>query len=317
MESSPTRGLVESGLLVALAVILFLASHFLPVAGVAIALVCPAPLVVLGLRHSLGRALLGAAVATVIVTIMTGILGGLFFGLGFGATGIALGYFARRSDGAVEILLYTLLVSLGAKLFLMVLATKMTGINPFSVDSEEVRRMTDAALTMFGNTSPETLGVIRGQMEGVLQMLPLLFPALLVMASGVDTFLSYAVSGVVLRRLRRETLPPLPPFEAWSFPKSLFWALLVSAVFTFLGSSSGTASVALKIGVNLRILVSMLFFLQGSAVAMAFLRSKGVGGWRWILFGLLLLIPFLSQIALILGIIDMWFDIRSRIGIGR
>ncbi|HPQ37218.1 MAG TPA: DUF2232 domain-containing protein [Synergistaceae bacterium] len=315
MESNTTRGLVESGLLVALAVILFLASHFLPVAGVAVAFVCPVPLVVLGLRHSLGRALLGAGVAMVIVTTMVGVLGGLFFGLGFGATGIALGYFARRSHAAVEILLYALLVSLGAKLLLMVLATKMTGINPFSVDPEEVRRMTDAALSMFGSASPETLQVIRGQMEGVLQALPILFPALLVMASGVDTFLSYAVSGAVLRRLGRETLPPLPRFEAWRFPKSLFWALLVSAVLTlFGGSPSGALSVPLKIGVNLRILVSMLFFLQGSAVVLAFLQAKKIGAWRWGVFVLFLLVPLLSQLALILGIIDMWFDIRSRIG---
>jgi len=314
MESNSTRGLVESGLLVALAVVLFLASHFLPVAGVAVALVCPAPLVVLGLRHSLGRALLGAGVAMVIVTTMVGVLGGLFFGLGFGATGIALGYFARRYDTAVEILLYALLVSLGAKLLLMVLATKMTGINPFSVDPEEMRRMTDATLAMFGQASPETLEIIRSQMEGMLQMLPLLFPALLVMASGVDAFLSYAVSGAVLRRLGRETLPPLPSFETWRFPKSLFWALLVSAVLLLLGSSSGTGAISFRVGVNLRILVSMLFFLQGSAVVLAFLKSKKIGAWRWGVFVLLLMVPILSQLALVLGIIDMWFDIRSRIG---
>ncbi|HOO64337.1 MAG TPA: DUF2232 domain-containing protein, partial [Synergistaceae bacterium] len=113
----------------------------------------------------------------------------------------------------------------------------------------------------------------------------------------------------------RETLPPLPRFEAWRFPKSLFWALLVSAVLTlFGGSPSGALSVPLKIGVNLRILVSMLFFLQGSAVVLAFLQAKKIGAWRWGVFVLFLLVPLLSQLALILGIIDMWFDIRSRIG---
>jgi len=148
----------------------------------------------------------------------------------------------------------------------------------------------------------------------MLQMLPLLFPALLVMASGVDAFLSYAVSGAVLRRLGRETLPPLPSFETWRFPKSLFWALLVSAVLLFLGSSSGTGAISFRVGVNLRILVSMLFFLQGSAVVLAFLKSKKIGAWRWGVFVLLLMVPILSQLALVLGIIDMWFDIRSRIG---
>nr|HPJ47692.1 DUF2232 domain-containing protein [Synergistales bacterium] len=70
-----TRALVESSLLVALSAMLFLAGHFLPIVGMAFSLVCPAPLVVLGLRHSLGRAVLGVAVATVITAAFTGAVG--------------------------------------------------------------------------------------------------------------------------------------------------------------------------------------------------------------------------------------------------
>ncbi len=310
MERGSTRGLVESGLLVALGIVLFLASHFLPVAGVAVALICPVPLVVLGLRHTLKRALLGAVVAAVVVTIILGPLGGLFFALGFAATGVALGFFARRRNDAVEILLCTLLLSLGAKLVLMILATKLTGINPFSINPEELRRMSESVFSIMGQVSPETIQVMQGQMESVFRLIPLLFPGLLVIASAVDSLLTYLISAAVLRRLRRETLPALLPFEEWRFPKSLFWTFLF-AVLLILWGTSQEAGLALKIGLNLRILVSMLFFLQGGAVILHFLRPF-LGKGRWVVFGIFLLFPLLSQITLVLGLTDIWFDFRSR-----
>jgi uncharacterized protein YybS (DUF2232 family) len=45
-----TRTMVETSLLVALSVVLFLASHFLPVIGIIISFFCPVPLVILGLK---------------------------------------------------------------------------------------------------------------------------------------------------------------------------------------------------------------------------------------------------------------------------
>jgi hypothetical protein len=114
----------------------------------AFALVCPAPLVVLGLRHSLGRAVLGVFVASFLVSALTGVTGGLFFLLGFGMLGVGLGFFARRLNSSVEILLYGVLVSLAGKLLLMVLIAKITGINPLGLDSGDINAVTDNVLAI-------------------------------------------------------------------------------------------------------------------------------------------------------------------------
>lgn len=63
---------MESSLLVGLAVVLFLAAQFLPVVGIVFSFLCPAPLVVMGLRHDIKKALLGVAVATGLITIFMG-----------------------------------------------------------------------------------------------------------------------------------------------------------------------------------------------------------------------------------------------------
>jgi len=263
-----TRALVESSLLVALSAVLFLAGHFLPLVGMAFSLVCPAPLVVLGLRHSLGRAVLGVVAATVISAALTGVVGALFFCFGFGFLGIALGALGRRFDRAVDIILYGILVSLGSKLLLMVIAIKLTGINPFGLEEAEILPMIERISSVYSGLgmSKESLSLAQEQMRTTLSLIPLIFPALLVMAATVDCFLSYVVSAAVLKRLGREVLPRLPEFSRWRFPKSIFWALVASLALQLAGTYHPPAAFLQKTALNLRLLVTTLFFLQGLAV---------------------------------------------------
>ncbi|MDT8284667.1 MAG: YybS family protein [Thermovirgaceae bacterium] len=311
-----TRELVESSLLVALAAALFLAGHFLPLVGMAFSLVCPAPLVVLGLRHSLGRSVLGVAVATFIIAAFTGVIGALFFCFGFGFLGIALGAFGRRFDKAVDILLYGVLVSLGSKLLLMAITVKITGINPFALDESQILPMMDKIGSIYSSMGMPEAAVSSAteQMRAALGLIPLIFPALLVMAATVDCFLSYIVSGVVLKRLGKQKLPAVPGFSYWRFPKSLFWALLASIALHLAGSYYPGLAVLQRAGLNLRLLVTVLFFIQGLAVTWNFMQARGLGRIvRVLVTGLVFLVPFIAQIVLLLGIIDMWFDLRSRI----
>ena len=315
-----TRELVESSLLVALAAALFLAGHFLPLVGMVFSLVCPAPLVVLGLRHSLGRSVLGVAVATFIIAAFTGVIGALFFCFGFGFLGIALGVFGRRFDRSVDILLYGVLVSLASKLLLMTIAVKITGINPFSLDEAQLLPMMEKIGSIYSNMGmPEAaVSAAEEQMRAALALIPLIFPALLVMASTVDCFLSYIVSGAVLKRLGKEELPEVPEFMEWRFPKSLFLALLASIVLHLLGSHYPALAVMQRAGLNLRLLVTVLFFIQGLEVAWNVMEARGFGRLvRFLVTGIVFLVSFIAQIVLILGIIDMWFDLRSRVRGGR
>ncbi len=310
-----TRALVESSLLVALAVALFLAGHLLPLVGMVFSLVCPAPLVVLGLRQSLGRAVLGVVAATIIIAAFTGVVGALFFCLGFGFLGIALGALGRRYPKAVDIILYGVLVSLGSKLLLMAVAIKLTGINPFGLEESQIMPMVERFASVYSSMgmSEESITSAMEQMRASLGLIPVIFPALLVMAATVDCFLSYIVSAVVLKRLGRETLPRLPDFCHWRFPKSVFWALLVSIGLHAAGNYFQGLSFLEKAGLNLRLLITVLFFFQGLAVAWYLMQTRGFG--RVARFGvtaLIFFVSFLAQIILILGIIDMWFDLRSR-----
>ncbi len=313
-----TKALVESSLLVALAVVLFMASNTIPIVGIAFTFLCPAPLVVLGLRHSLKRAALGSIVATLIISIFLGVVGGMFFLFGFAILGVGLGALGRRRDNAVEIVLYGILVSLASMLVLMVIVSRLTGVNPFSLETGEFEAVLDRVMSVYSKTGlipPESLAPMRQQFEATFRIIPQVFPALLSIAAAIDCLSSYIVSRLILVRLGRGVLPPLPPFGEWRFPRNIFWALLASALLPFLGGTGSLAPILSRVGINLRLLVSLLFMIQGMSVAWAFLGRTRVSGKaaRGLIIFVAVLVPILSYFLIIVGLVDIWWDLRTRL----
>lgn len=319
---SSTRSLVESALLAGLAVVLFMAAHFLPVVGAAFSLLAPAPLVILGLRHDLKKASLGLGVSTLLVAALPGPVSSLFFLLGFGVLGVGLGLLAKKIDKGVEILLYGILLSLGSKLLLMAVVARLTGINPFQLDGAEMQSMVDKVFQFYESTgmSKDSLAAVRLQFAESIRLLPVIFPAILTVAAALDCYLSYVVGSFVLKRIGNEPLPPLPPFSRWRFPKSVFGAFVVSILLSLIGSREGSMDFALKAGVNLRLLVNFLFLFQGLSLIWFFLTERIAGSFgrllRTVVIILTVLVPILSTLAVMGGIGDMWLDFRGRLGRG-
>lgn len=290
-------------------VMLFLAARYLPVAGIALSLLCPAPLVILGLRHRPKMALVGLVVATVIVALLSGPASAISFCLGFGLLGVGLGILASRLDHAVDIILYGVVVSLVSKLALMVVLTKLTGVNPFDPDLDQIRTTMEKFFSMYGG---QDLSSIKGQVEQTVRAIPLMFPAMLTMASAVDCMLSYWVSRKVLARIGGIVLPSLPPFAQWRFPKSLLWAFAFSMVLLFFEGSLRDPLLS-RVGLNLRLLVSMMFMIQGLSLAWDYMEYRSMSRiFRVTLISIVVFIPILSQIAVVLGLTDVWANVRSR-----
>ncbi len=304
-----TKSLVESSLLTGMAVVLFLAARYLPVAGIVLSLLCPAPLVILGLRHRPKMSFVGLVVATAIVALLSGPASAISFCLGFGVLGVGLGILASRLDQAVDIMLYGVVVSLVSKLALMVVLTKMTGVNPFDPDVDQIRATMEKVFSMYGG---QDLSSVKEQVEQTIKAIPLMFPAMLTMASAVDCLLSYWVSRKVLARIGGIVLPSLPPFAQWRFPKSLLWAFAFSMVILLFEGSLRDPLLS-RVGLNLRLLISMMFMIQGLSLTWDYMEYRSLSRfWRITLAFLIVFIPILSQIAVVLGLTDVWANIRTR-----
>ncbi len=304
---------VETALLSAVAVILFLGAKFLPVLGIGFALVCPAPIVLIGIRHPLKIAVIGTVIASFIISAMSGILAGFSFFLGFGILGISMGRLISLKRKFHEILLLSILISLGGKLLLMVLYSFISGFNPFYISPKEASSMVNKVIEIYKSfgIDENKLTEIKKQLQTMVQFLPILFPSILATASAIDVYLSYNITRLVSKRIfGDDIMPPFPPFIRWRFHISVVWVFVISIAMIIV--SNNPQSFLYKTGVNLRALSSMLLMIQGISVIAWWLNKKGMPKITYIiLFVAVFIIPLLSQIATIIGITDSWFNFRK------
>ena len=108
------------------------------------------------------------------------------------------------------------------------------------------------------------------------------------------------------KRLKHEAFAPV--FTQWKLPEPLIWVIITAGVLAFLGK--GIFNVC---GENALLVLSSIYFLQGLAVvAFYFERLKVPAFIRWITYILLCIQWYGLILIVIIGVSDVWFDLRAR-----
>ncbi len=99
-----------------------------------------------------------------------------------------------------------------------------------------------------------------------------------------------------------------PAFIQWKLPYQLIWAMIASGGLAFLGK--GIYKIE---GDNALLLLGAMYFLQGIAITAFYFRRFRVPIFiRWITYILLSIQWYGLLIFVIIGLSDVWFDLRSR-----
>ncbi|MBQ5733043.1 MAG: DUF2232 domain-containing protein, partial [Selenomonadaceae bacterium] len=106
MRSFKVKSTTESGLLVAITVIMALMAVYLPIVGIAATLLWPLPIIVLIVRHGMQYGVLSVAAAAIIMTILISPMSAVHMVAAFGPPSLALGYGFYKGLSAARILLY-------------------------------------------------------------------------------------------------------------------------------------------------------------------------------------------------------------------
>ena len=225
MKPTNTKALVEGALLAAINIVLSIMALYMPILGSFATLVWPVPIVILGIRHGLRTSILATAVAGIIVAILSGPFQALSIVISFGLIGIAMGGAINKKLSPFKVLAVGGAASLISKVILIFLTMLMMGINPIT---EEINIMKESLL-MAGSLyekfgmDPQTVETTIDSFNRSLELLPILIPGIFIMASVMDTFLTYVVTKAVLARMGQK-LEDLTPFalEVSGFHRGIF-----------------------------------------------------------------------------------------------
>lgn len=312
MKKTDTKSLVEGALLAAINIVLSIMALYMPILGTFAALVWPVPIVILGIRHGLRISILSTVVAGIFVAILSGPLQAISVVLSFGLIGIAMGWAINKKLSPFKVLTIGGAASLISKVALVFITMLVIGINPIT---EEINLLKES-LAMAGSLNekmgmdPETVKSTMENFSRSLELLPILIPGIFIMASALDTFLTYMVTKAVLARMGHK-LEELTPFWLWRFPDYTVAFYLFGNLLVLL-ETYWPVGVLKAIGSNLALVFGFVFYIQGFSLIAFYMGKYDVARPLRVLITFLVFFnPLFLQILFFAGLFDILFNFRK------
>jgi uncharacterized protein YybS (DUF2232 family) len=285
----------------------FVGAQVSPLAFLLVGVLTPLPVLVAGRRAGAWAALLMALAAAVLIFCLHPALDTFWQNLGFLnllAMGVVLVSLQGRGVGAPQAIIWTVVALNVLALLLFLGQAFFMGLTPQELLAQKTAEIMATVAKILGDTGGASGALIPGVGSGDLQvLLERLLPGLMVANMGLVAWVN-----VVLARQLNGLLgwgESEPPLSHWVAPEWLIFPLL-GAGFLLLVPVSGVRFV----GLNLLLILAVLYFAQGLAVVATWFQRLGLPRvLRIVGYPLMFLNPVFFVI-ITLGLMDLWLDFR-------
>lgn len=286
---------------------LFAASFVIPPFGFFSGLLAPFPVMYFRLRHGRFVAFIILLAALTALTALFGINAGATYLLQCGVIALLLPELLLRDYGAARSIVWTTGVNAAILTAAAVIFTQMSGQNLHQSLSGEISTSISRALALYekSGVKGEELSAVKQSMDMAAALVIRIYPSLVTILLGI-------MVGLNLALIRRPAFQmgyrfPLGDFKELRLPEPLVW-VLIAAGFAMLAPSQLVTIPAL----NVLVVTTTLYFLQGLAVVMAIIARQAFNGiMRVFLWVMLLVQPYLAAVVAAIGIFDIWGDFRT------
>ena len=309
---------IESGLLVAITVLLALVTVYVPLIGMLVEFFCAVPLAVLTARQGTGKGLTALVVTFILLSMLISPLLAIRITLSYGVCGVILGWCVRKNFNAVKIFLATLIAASAAQVLSLWFIAVAMDINLIEEQIEIVNQSFDESFTLYEEmgVEKERIDEAKNMLVPALHTLVLLVPTLILFSALINAVAAYLTAQWIFPKLQMK-IPKFPPFAEWKFPPLFMYSTIIGGLGMYWGYTRDWVEIY-EISLNLLIISSIVGLIQGLALlSFMFDRWKISKLVRRILYAILLLNAFLFQIVAITGLMDMLFDYRKRFFEGR
>ncbi len=156
------------------------------------------------------------------------------------------------------------------------------------------------------NIEADTLAQIELAFTRIRTIIPLIFPAILLITVLVTVWINLLLGDLLLKR-KDARLSPWQPYGQWRLPDQLVWLVIASSVCLML-----PLPLLNEISINCVLVIGVLYFFQGFAVLTCLFNKWNVPwAFRFIVYALILIQAYGIIFLAIAGLIDVWFDLRK------
>ncbi|MFF2178682.1 YybS family protein [Lysinibacillus sp. NPDC058147] len=305
MPKNQTKALVQGSMMAAIFTILMLISAYVPFIFIVGLIFAPLPIAWYSANYKRSSTILVAVVGCILTALTSGIAM-LPFAFILALLGVVIGSAIKLKksklylfmSSGVAILLSTAIVYVGYVQF--------AGINIINMSTELLRENYEQS-NEFAKTVTGQVAFQSEQIEAMLKIIELTIPATVTIFAFVTAFIIITCNFPVLKRLGLD-VPKFAPFQNMRLPRSILWYyMIILCINLFMRPESGSTLDIIVL--NVSYILWMLLILQGISFIHYFISKKEMPkGVKWI--ATLLALP-LSSFMILLGIVDLGFDVRS------
>jgi uncharacterized protein YybS (DUF2232 family) len=288
----------------------------MPVLSIPLMLIYSCPALLLSHEQGLLRALSGGLIVSLALTLFLPPFFAVTCFLAFWLSGAFLGVLSRRIEERNDLLIVGVTVCVVLKIAAAFVTWRLTGFNLLAPDAAEMERY----IMALGSSSLRSLsgGDALKFKEMIVEMVNyaiMLTPYTMMLFSAAEIVACLSLSSYIRARMGKGAFFSLPPFGSWSFPRNILIAFVVGFLCNIVSEGSSSAHLLKQVGANLDAVTRSLFIIQGLSVIYHILGASEVP--KFMRVALVALAPLISpvgNICVIVGICDMGFDLRKKVG---
>ena len=288
---------------------IFLVAWIIPPLGVIVGVLIPVPLILVYLQRGKLTGLISIAGVAAALWILVGPQLAVAFVSAYGIMAAAMAEATRWSLPFEKTILFSALAP--ALLTGLLVVVGMTGQEESLSQHLESLLKKEAAgyvqeLEKSGET-PENIKAIHATIDEMAPVLASIFPAFILVSSLVGALINFlAVRFLWLKFYSRKYFEGVE-VARWMFSDSLVWLLIGSVGALIVGEG-----LLRTVGLNLTVILLVLYLFQGLAVVVHILTAKAFSKWVWIvIFALILFQPMFMGVVIGIGLFDIWVDFRK------
>ncbi|OEF99669.1 hypothetical protein BHF71_07880 [Vulcanibacillus modesticaldus] len=306
-----SRELTEGALFSTIFLLLLLITVLTPLGTVTLYLLA-IPFIIYGYRNGIKMGLI-VITASSILSILIGGFYSITLAILAGTVGITMGALYKKGN--------ILLVILGGSITTiinLILGIAFSNLIIGTDIIESLQQMLNASLNsvegmlkQFGNQQETELIIqaYRALFDNIGLMLPFFIIAFAIMF----VIINHVIAGKIMKRLGIK-VPNLPPFREWTFPRSIIFYYLLNSIALKIKSLYDIYAIKL-IAINLYPLLHLILLIQGLSFVFYYAHQKNLGKTIRVIAIVGILIPFMTQLLIILGMIDISFNLRKKLEI--
>lgn len=226
----------------------------------------------------------------------------------FGLAGMVMAWTAKKNYTVETIILLPSLVILGAIVFYLIYGGMQLSMSPRQLMEKQITETIDVIIKLYDRLplSPEEINAIKDGKPKVIQLIGRIFPALGVIAV-LFTIWGNALMGNKLLYQQGAALPQLSALSQWKAPNRLVWIFLAAGGLSFMPDTN-----VRYCGINVFLIASFLYFLQGMAIVSFFFQSRNIPQFfRWVFYFFIAIQQMLMIAIATLGFADIWINFRK------